>query len=129
MKCSHKHFGDRDAIDHVVEAQVRGIVDSAEIHGTEIPGHLSAASDAVKECALLLLLAALLGLTPLPLTLFGAALITWKGGRSAWLAWARLERLHRILTQEKWEIDHHRDQEREELKALYRAKGVRREAP
>ncbi len=47
----------------------------------------------------------------------------WKGGRSAWLGWSRLERLHRVLAQEKWEIEHHRQQEREELKELYAAKG------
>ncbi len=44
-------------------------------------------------------------------------------GRSAWLGWSRLERLHRILAQEKWEIEHNREQEREELGVLYAAKG------
>jgi VIT1/CCC1 family predicted Fe2+/Mn2+ transporter len=47
----------------------------------------------------------------------------WKSGRSAWLAWARLERLHRIVSEERWEIEHHRQQERSELKELYAAKG------
>jgi len=46
-------------------------------------------------------------------------------GRSAWLGWSRLERLHRLVAEEKWEIDHHRDQEREELAALYEAKGFK----
>ncbi|MFN4173932.1 MAG: VIT1/CCC1 transporter family protein, partial [Parachlamydiaceae bacterium] len=40
-----------------------------------------------------------------------------------WLAWVRLERLHRILAQEKWEIEHNRPQEREELRVLYGSKG------
>ncbi|MFN0064906.1 MAG: VIT1/CCC1 transporter family protein, partial [Chlamydiales bacterium] len=53
----------------------------------------------------------------------GGALLAWKTGRSAWLGWARLERLHRVVEQERSEIENHRCQEREELKALYRAKG------
>ena len=39
------------------------------------------------------------------------------------LGWARLERLHRIVEEERYEIENHRQQEREELKELYRAKG------
>ena len=57
------------------------------------------------------------------MAIFSGGLILWKTGRGAWLAWFRLERLHRIVAQEKWEIEHHRQQEREELKALYAAKG------
>jgi VIT1/CCC1 family predicted Fe2+/Mn2+ transporter len=47
----------------------------------------------------------------------------WKLGRSAWLGWTRLERLHRIVAEERWEIEHHRPQERDELRVLYEAKG------
>ena len=54
---------------------------------------------------------------------FSFGWILWKVGRSAWLGWARLERLHRLVAEEKWEIEHHRHQEREELAALYAAKG------
>lgn len=41
-----------------------------------------------------------------------------------WLGWFRLERFHRVIEQEKFEIEHHRPQEREELVALYEAKGL-----
>jgi VIT1/CCC1 family predicted Fe2+/Mn2+ transporter len=57
------------------------------------------------------------------LSIVGLSLILWKAGRSAWLGWSRLERLHRILAQEKWEIEHNRQQERDELRVLYQAKG------
>ena len=57
------------------------------------------------------------------MAVFAIGWVIWKTGRSAWLAWFRLERLHRIVAQEKWEIEHHRQQERDELKALYAAKG------
>src|SRR5262249_53556095 len=58
-----------------------------------------------------------------PLLIVAGAWLIWKTGRSAWLGWSRIERLHRVVEQEKWEIEHHRQQEREELKALYATKG------
>lgn len=125
------HFKGKEAIEHVAEAQALGIIASSEIHGTEIPGHISAATDAARETALALAMVwVILRYLQLPFDLiatliavFGSGWILWKMGRSAWLAWFRLERLHRIVAQEKWEIEHHRQQERDELKALYAAKG------
>lgn len=125
------HFKGKEAIEHVAEAQAQGIISSSEIHGTEIPGHISAATDAARETALALALVwAILAYLHLPfdtlslfIEIFGVGWLLWKTGRSAWLGWFRLERLHRIVAQEKWEIEHHRQQEREELKALYAAKG------
>lgn len=125
------HFKGKEAIEHVAEAQAQGIVSSAEIHGTEIPGHLSAAADSARESAVILaffwtfltLLAVPFLQSLLILSIFSGGWILWKAGRSAWLGWSRLERLHRVVAQEKWEIEHNRPQEREELTALYAAKG------
>lgn len=125
------HFKGKGAIEHVAEAQAQGIVSSVEIHGTEIPGHLSAAADSARESAVvlalfwifLLLLNVPLAESLLILSIFSGGWILWKTGRSAWLGWSRLERLHRVVAQEKWEIEHNRPQEREELTALYAAKG------
>jgi vacuolar iron transporter family protein len=125
------HFKGREAVEHVVQAQAEGIIASTEIHGTEIPGPISAATDAARETAVaLLLLWTLLDhlnighkIQLMSLLVFGLGWFFWKVGRSAWLGWSRLERLHRALEEERWEIQHHRGQEREELKALYRAKG------
>lgn len=125
------HFKGKDAMSHVAEAQIQGIVSSAEIHGSEMPGHLYAAADAARDTAVVLgLLWILLSALQVPvdksllfLAIFGGGWLLWKAGRSAWLGWARLERLHRVIAQEKWEIEHHRQQEREELVALYAAKG------
>lgn len=127
------HFKGKDAIGHIAETQAKGIIASAEIHGTESPGQITSGADAARETALLLLLLWLfirsLGFdfnTLFEITgIFVVAWILWKGGRSAWLGWAQLERMHRILQQEKWEIEHHRDQEKEELKELYEAKGFK----
>lgn len=125
------HFKGKDAIGHVAEAQAKGIAAAAEIHGTEIPGHISAGTDAARETALLLslfwiflhYLSISFEQSILFFAIFGGGLLIWKAGRSAWLGWSRLERLHRVVAQEKWEIEHNRPQERDELTALYAAKG------
>ncbi len=118
-----QHFKGKRAIHHVIEARARGIISTSESHGTEVPGHISAAADACKEMGIVLLLAYFLLPSPLALGIFALAYLIWKIGRSAHLGWARLERLHRVIEEEKWEIEHHRQQEREELGALYAAKG------
>jgi len=126
-----EHFKGKGAIEHVAEAQAKGILSSAEMHGTEIPGHIFSGADAARETAVILLMIWLiLSRMALPspsifriLAIFALGWLVWKTGRSAWLAWSRLERMHRIVEQERWEIQHHRQQEREELKELYRAKG------
>lgn len=121
------HFGNQDALGHVMEKRA----ENAEIHGTDMPGHLNAAFEAGKETAVFLLLAWLfLTFLKIPfeksaivLTGMGLGWFIWKSGRNGWLGWVRLERLHRLIEQEKYEIEHHRPQEREELIALYRGKG------
>jgi vacuolar iron transporter family protein len=129
QKSSPAHFKGKDALSHVIDAQALGIISAAEVHGIEPPGHLSAGADAARETALLLLfvwllLSAFKVEEPLHyLEIISCGWLVWKTGRSAWLAWFRLERLHRILAQEKWEIEHHRQQERDELRVLYAAKG------
>ena len=125
------HFQGKDALSHVVERQTKGILDSTEIHGLEIPGHISAGCESSRETAILFpLLWLVLHWVEIPFwnlfflfLFFGFGWLLWKCGRSARLAWARLERLHRIMEEERWEIEHHRAQEREELKILYQAKG------
>lgn len=124
------HFKGKDAVGHVAEAQAEGLISAAEVHGTEVPGHISAAADAARETAIVLLLlwCILISLhSPqiLPILLiFSIGWSLWKLCRGAWLGWSRLERLHRVLAQERWEIEHHRQQERAELTELYTAKGL-----
>jgi len=126
------HFKGKEAVEHVIEAQAKGIVSQAEVHGEEMPGHISSFADTARETSVTLLLLWILTAFVAPdkspiltLSLFTVGWTAWKVGRSAWLGWSRLERLHRLVAEEKWEIDHHRDQEREELAALYEAKGFK----
>lgn len=128
---SPSHFAGKEAINHVAEAKAKGMISSFEPHGIEPAGKISSAADSLRECSLFLLLAwQLMDRLSIDiqgqlyyLAIFGFSLLVWKTGRSAWLGWSRLERLHRVLAQEKWEIEHHRQQERDELRVLYAAKG------
>jgi hypothetical protein len=125
------HFKGKEALEHVIEARIKGREGSSEIHGTELPGHYSAAADAAKETTFYLLILWVLfsemhfpqAQTHSILAVFACGLLIWKVGRSAILGWSRLERLHRLIEEERWEIEHHRPQEKEELRVLYAAKG------
>ncbi|MGD0664176.1 MAG: VIT1/CCC1 transporter family protein [Rhabdochlamydiaceae bacterium] len=118
------HFGGKSVAEHLREARTRGAIASAEIHGTEMPGHLAAGADSARETAYILgILFLLVGNSYLILFIAACGLLVWKVGRSAMLGWARLERLHRLIEEERWEIEHARAEEEEELTALYKAKG------
>lgn len=125
------HFKGKEAIEHVIDARIKGRAASSEVHGAELPGHYSAAADAAKETSLILLvLWTLFSELHFPASQihwislsFIIGWLFWKVGRSAILGYSRLERLHRLIEEERWEIEHHRSQEREELKALYTVKG------
>lgn len=126
-----EHFKGKDALSHVIEARIRGKAITDEMHGAELPGHLFAFCDAAKETSVVLLfLTILLQGFSIPgkqiaaiMGIFALVFLVWKLGRSALLGWTRLERLHRLIEEERWEIQHHRAQERKELQALYQAKG------
>jgi hypothetical protein len=115
------HFEGKSVADHLRAARTKGAMAAREIHGAEMPGHLAAMADASKDTLIALLLVWVLA--PQFLLLFACGWVVWKAGRSAALGWARLERLHRLIEEERWEIEHHRGQEREELTELYREKG------
>jgi hypothetical protein len=125
------HFQGKSVVEHLREARTKGAMAAAEIHGTEMPGWIASAGDASKETALaLLILWVILSHFLSPASslsfalLFSAGWILWKTGRSALLGWSRIERLHRVIEEERWEIEHHRTQERQELTEMYAAKGL-----
>jgi hypothetical protein len=127
----HDHFQGKSPLGHVAEKQAKRILSSEEIHGAEITSSTQAFADGMRDSAVLfLIIFALLMNYEMPAEewtpwglILGLGWILWKTGRAAYQGWTRLERLHRILAQEKWEIEHNRPQEREELRVLYGAKG------
>lgn len=120
-----EHFQGKSVAAHLKDARKKGAMASAEPHAQELPGQLSALANAAKETALFFLI--LFAINPtFPLSLFigfGFGILLWKTGRSAMLGWNRLERLHRVIEEERYEIEHHREQEQQELKEMYAAKG------
>lgn len=125
------HFNGKSVAEHLKEARAKGAYAAVEAHGTEMPGHLVAGLDAMKEIALASLVLWVIGYAILPpqvtltvLIFFCIGWTIWKTGRSALIGKARIERLHRVIEEERQEITHHRAQEKEELTALYAAKGL-----
>lgn len=122
------HFEGKDAAHHLIDARRKGAAITAEVHGQELSGLLFALADSAKESALyLLLLFVLFGENWPLLLIFSGVLFFWKVGRSSLLGYSRLERLHRLIEEERWEITHHRAQEREELREMYEVKGFKGE--
>lgn len=118
-----EHFRGKNVADHLKEARQKGAYARVEMHGSELPGHRAAAAESAKEVSVGALLLWAVQAPPVLILLFVLGWTLWKTGRSAVSGWAKLERLHRVIEEERWEIEHHRDQEKEELRELYREKG------
>ncbi|MBS0586010.1 MAG: VIT1/CCC1 transporter family protein [Verrucomicrobia bacterium] len=125
------HFKGKSVFEHLRAARLKGLRASEEHHGLEPQGHLVGAADAAKETAVITLFIWTLA-TSLKLDFFQTAtilgfvtfgLFIWKMGRLALVGWARLERVNRLIADEKHEIETNREEEKEELTEIYRAKG------
>jgi hypothetical protein len=125
------HFRGRTALKHLAEVRADNVSASLEVHGAETPGPLFAFLDAARESALLLAFGLIVvdffHVSTKQKFIVAVSLVVgwtfWKGVRSTMLAWSRLRRMHRVATEEQAEIQTNRPQEREELVALYGAKG------
>jgi len=131
-KGSHyQHFDGKSPLEHLKAARKKGLLASESVHGVEPSGAIIAAADSAREAAVFLtLLTVAFTFLQIPhqlclLLLFSSMLFIWKTCRSALWGWSRLEKIHRLISQEKWEIEHHREQEKEELLELYQAKGFK----
>lgn len=117
------HFKGKEVVEHLFDARLKGKAATSEVHGAELPGHYFSCFDAIKETAIVLLILHLLAFPKLLFVTFILLFTVYKFGRSSLLGWIRLQRLHRLIEEERWEIEHHRQQERKELEELYQAKG------
>src|SRR5271163_2105689 len=108
------HFAGKKPLEHLLDARRKGAIATSEIHGEELPGHFNAAADTAKETAFLLVVFWTLfneiglarGVSHWVLIAFLFGWLIWKTGRSAILGWRRLERLHRLIEEERYEIHH-----------------------
>ncbi len=125
------HFQGKEPLQHIVEVQAQGVETSLEIHGAETPGarfsFLDSARETVVFCALMSIALDFFEMSKENMGIlffaWGISWAFWKGARATSLSWMRLERLHRVAREEKHEIETNRDEERQELIALYSAKG------
>ena len=124
------HFEGKSALEHM---QSKKATTASEVHGDEITGHIRSGLDAFRDPAIIFLLFGLISssmfLLPVSATIkwglvVGAAWALWQAARRTWYSWSYLERVHRLMAEEKYEIENNREQEREELTALYAAKGL-----
>lgn len=124
----YDHFEGKSVDRHIIEKFSKGIVLSSEPHGTESSGSTLALLDALRTSAFLASLFFMFfpqdTISWKYYSLFCVSIILWNASRSAWLIQTRLNKLHRLLKEEKHEIETNRAQEREELIALYRLKGL-----
>ncbi len=100
---------------------------SSDFLESEMPPPYTHALLAAKESTLLfwiLYLAFPSLFFPIPLVIFLGGWLLWKMLFSSYMGWEKLQRLHRIIKKEEWEITHHRPQERKELLRIYQAKGL-----
>lgn len=124
------HFEGKKPYEHILQKRSEM---AHEIHGDELPGHQGAFLDALRDTSMLFMifwtLFVQMGFPKhqmfMAFILLGIGWFVWKISRSAWLAQVKLDRLHRVLKEERYEIENHRPQEREELEALYAAKGFK----
>lgn len=126
MNYKSRHFAGKDAPEHIKEARKKGYHTFAEPHGLEPMGWKNAFLDSLQISTIILNLLLIVYLSP-KLVAFSVGLIIFLFGRSAYLGWSRLEKLHTLIKEENWEITHHREQEKQELRAIYKAKGFQGE--
>ena len=129
----NKHFTEDSVVEHMQKARKKGKQAFSEFHAVEAPGHIAAAADSATDSAISSLLVFMIAHTlaiPMDkifilLIVLMSGLFLWKVGRSMHLAWARLDRINALVSEEKYEIEHNREEEREELTEMYAAKGFR----
>lgn len=112
----------------VIKKRFRKKVSTSEFYKSEMPEHRSAAIEATRSTVtisfILVIILKELSLPIFPIFLsFMIPFFFWKICQTAQSSWTKLNKLHKIIKEEKFEIEHHRPKERKELEILYRAKG------
>ncbi len=128
---TNSHFKGKSVLKHIKDARYKGKSAAGEGHGIDTPGHIASAADAAKDTAICTLLIWIIAnALKLPhkqiyvlFSLFIFGFLLWKIGRSAILAWFRLEHINNLIEDEKYEIENNRKEERDELMQMYQTKG------
>lgn len=125
------HFRGQSVENHLLEKKIEGLR-AIEPHGLRWSNVTLTALDAAQEVLILVSFIWFLSrLQFIPLFLIKRIYLPvavgwslWKGGWSFRADFVQCDRLHRLLEEERSEIENNREEEREELRELYRAKGL-----
>ena len=125
----HEHFEGKSTLEHLTDARYRTSQKLKEPHAVETQNFLDSFIHTLSESGFLfgiLFVVSFVFSLNHPLFLFGIFLgyTLFRFLQSALYGFARIERLHRVIEEERNEIEHNEDQEREELKAIYHEKGL-----
>lgn len=123
MNNDNKHIKEKTVIEHLAKARQKGYLASVELHNYGFSSKLFSFIDSFRDGILLFALILLSVSYMIWPVAIGFCL--WKGLKITLQGFNRLERLHFLVKEEKYEIEHHRDEEREELMAIYEAKGFK----
>lgn len=127
---NHDHFKGNSALEHLKIARGETKLKLRENHAITPSNPLMSFLDNIKESAVIFSLFGLLSffsdaITPLLFFLFCLGFLVWKTARAVFYSWNHLDKLHRVIEEEQYEITHHRAQEKEELIELYKLKGFK----
>ncbi|NBO24238.1 MAG: hypothetical protein EBU93_03260 [Chlamydiae bacterium] len=121
------HFEGKSAFEHIQDARLKTKAKLKENHTVESKSFLDALIRLMLETSIFLGMIEIFKLfTPLsPFIQISLIMsfILFRVFLSALDGWARLQRLHRVISEERYEIEHHEEQEKEELYVLYQGKG------
>ncbi len=122
-----KHFEERSPFEHVQTARIKTKAKLKENHAVETKGFVDAFIRLMSESSMFFGILEIYNLfSPTLLLIRLAFVLSFIFFRSIYCAldgWSRLERLHRVINEERYEIEHHENQEKEELKEIYKGKG------
>lgn len=122
----HEHFQGQTAAHHLSDKKDHFSY-LKETHIGELSGFQANFTDSLRETTLVLtlfvLISSFFSASWSLFLVFAFSFTIWRCARIAWIGWSRLEKLHRIIEEERYEIEHNSEQEREELITLYKHKG------
>lgn len=118
-----KHIKEKTVVEHLAKARQKGYLASVELHNYGFSSKIFAFSDAFRDGIVLFSLLFLI--TNKLFISIAVGFCLWKGLKMTLQGFMRLERLHFLVKEEKYEIEHHREEEKQELYAIYAAKGFK----
>ncbi|MEI6242535.1 MAG: VIT1/CCC1 transporter family protein [Chlamydiota bacterium] len=107
----------------ILRGRIRGKAVTSDFYQSEMPDHMASFVEATKDTTLILTILWIFFQSSWILLILGTIWSLWEGCSHSHLGWSKLQKLHRIIDEEKWEIEHHFPQERAELEKIYSAKG------